>query len=357
MKLTRLWLSVLFIVALVSLACDASTPTPRPNGKTVVVDSTPTTSWYSLYFTDPGASDYFEGGPDEALAAAIDQARLSVDVAVYDLNLSTIRDALLHAVQRGVTVRMVMESDNMDDEAVRALQDADIPILGDRREGLMHNKFAVIDRLEVWTGSMNYTSNDAYRNNNNLIRLRSTKIAENYTTEFNEMFDEDLFGPDKRANTPYPKVTISGTPVETYFSPDDGLERHLVDLVDGAQQSICFLAFSFTSNGLSDALQAAYKDGVQISGVFEESQYKSNGASSEYDTLRSAGLDIWLDANPRNMHDKVFVIDQQVVWTGSYNFSSSAEKKNDENAIVIHNSEIAAQYQTECEKVVAQAKK
>jgi phosphatidylserine/phosphatidylglycerophosphate/cardiolipin synthase-like enzyme len=354
---TRLF-SLVLLLFLTSLACDSSTP-PLPRDETPTVENPPAANWYSVYFTDPTgpSAEYYEGGPDEALAAAIDQARLSVDVAVYDLNLATIRDALLHAAQRGVAVRVVLESDNMDDEAVQALKDADIPILGDRREGLMHNKFVVIDRLEVWGGSMNFTSNDAYRNNNNLIRLRSTKIAENYTTEFNEMFDEDLFGPDDRAQTPYPNVTISGTPVEIYFSPDDGVAQHLLDLVDSAQQNICFLAFSFTSDELADALLAAHKDGVQIAGVFEESQVNSNGTSGEYDTLRSAGLDVWIDANPRNMHNKVFVVDGQVVWTGSYNFSASAEKKNDENAMVIHNPEIAALYQAECEKLVALAKK
>ena len=57
----------------------------------------------------------------------------------------------------------------------------------------MHNKFTVIDRLEVWTGSMNYTINEAYFNDNNLIRIRSEQLAENYSTEFEEMFVDDQF--------------------------------------------------------------------------------------------------------------------------------------------------------------------
>jgi hypothetical protein len=57
------------------------------------------TAWYSLYFSDPNGlgAEELSGGPDEALAAAIGEARLSVDLAVYQINLWSIRDALLAA--------------------------------------------------------------------------------------------------------------------------------------------------------------------------------------------------------------------------------------------------------------------
>ncbi len=115
-------------------------------------------------------------------------ARVSVDIAVLDLNLWSIRDALLEAYDRGVLVRMVVESDYLDTDEVQELKDAGIPVLGDRQEGLMHNKFVIIDRQEVWTGSMNFTISDTYQNNNNLQRIRSSRLAEDYTAEFEEMF-------------------------------------------------------------------------------------------------------------------------------------------------------------------------
>ena len=120
---------------------------------------------------------------------------------------------------RGVVVRMVLESDNMDNEEIQQIQDAGISIIGDQHEGLMHNKFIVIDRSEVWTGSMNFTASGVYKDNSNLIRIRSKKVAEDYTNEFEKMFVDGLFGPDRSANTPNPKLTIDGTPVEIYFSP------------------------------------------------------------------------------------------------------------------------------------------
>src|SRR5690606_35702961 len=101
--------------------------------------------------------------------------------------------------------------------------DEGIPMLGDRREGLMHNKFVVIDGYEIWTGSANFTDSGAYLDNNHFIRIRSVKLAENFTKEFNEMFVDDKFGDAIVPETPNPKITIEGTDIETYFSPDDGV--------------------------------------------------------------------------------------------------------------------------------------
>lgn len=152
--------------------------------------------WIQIYFTNPQSplASQKTGGIDGPLADAIDSAKLSVDVAIYSLSLNSVRDALLRAHDRGARVRLVMESDNLDRADPQKLKDAGIPILGDRREGLMHNKFTIIDGSEVWVGGMNYTDSGAYEDNNVLIRIRSVKMAENYTKEFEEMFVEDRFG-------------------------------------------------------------------------------------------------------------------------------------------------------------------
>jgi phosphatidylserine/phosphatidylglycerophosphate/cardiolipin synthase-like enzyme len=101
---------------------------------------------------------------------------------------------------------------------------------------------------------------------------------------------------------------------------------------------------------LSEALIERAKSGVTVTGVFDKDQYHSN-SGTEFDTLRQAGIDVRLDGNPRLMHHKVLIIDQQTVITGSYNFSNNAEQKNDENTLIIHNQEIAAQYVTEFHQI------
>ena len=246
------------ILLFLAVGCVKQTPTEDFPPEYTSIPVRPTAvpwGWYSVYFTDPTgpAAEYYSGGPDEALAAAIDQAHLCVDVAVYDLDLSTISNALISAHRRGIKVRVVTESDNLDSigSKIPALVEAGIPVIGDRRESLMHNKFTVIDRMEVWSGSMNYTANDAYRNDNNLIRIRSTVLAEDYTDEFNEMFERDMFGMDNRPATPHPVVNVNGTEIEIYFSPDDGVVGHIIDRITVAQGSIEY-EYSFCVHPLTN---------------------------------------------------------------------------------------------------------
>jgi phosphatidylserine/phosphatidylglycerophosphate/cardiolipin synthase-like enzyme len=295
-----------------------------------------------VYFSDPlsGASS---GGPEMHLVDALNRAKKTIDMAIYNLSLDNVASALIAAQKRGVRVRMVMESEAMENKQPLRLAKAGIPIVGDQREGLMHNKFTVIDGKEVWSGSMNYTTTSAYTDFNNLIRLPSTQAAQDYTIEFNEMFEENLFGTDRRDATPYHQVTIAGINVDIYFSPDDGVAQQVIDQINGAQKSIDFMAYSFTSNDIADAILERAAAGVTVRGVFDESQVGSN-QGGEYDRLKRKHIDILQDGIPGLLHHKVFIIDGKTVITGSYNFSANAENNNDENLVILHDRRIAALY-------------
>lgn len=346
---------LLVVIALFLAGCEMLTGGTSPAGGLQPTLPTGAAAWYQIYFTDPaspGAASY-RGGPDAALAEAINQARLSVDVAIYDLNLWSIRDALLAAQDRGVPVRVVTESDNLDEPELNELKEAGMPVLGDRREGLMHNKFVIIDQADVWTGSMNFTTTDGYRNNNNLVFIRSSRLAEDYEAEFEEMFTQDVFGASG-SDTPYPNLNLDGTRLEVYFSPDDGTARHILDWINSAQESIDFMAYSFTSDEIAAAMLERAQAGVAVRGIFETAQYRTN-IGTQFDRLRQAGLDVRLDGNPNNMHHKVIIIDQRVVIMGSYNFSNSAENRNDENTLIVSNADWAAQFMQEFDRLFVQA--
>jgi phosphatidylserine/phosphatidylglycerophosphate/cardiolipin synthase-like enzyme len=315
----------------------------------------PAEGWYSLYFTDPSQSGAptYDDGPETHLIEAIDKARYTIDVAVYHLELWDVRDALLRAHRRNVQVRIVTESGNIIESAVIALEDAGIPVIGDRREHLMHHKFIVIDRLEVWTGSMNLTLRGAYHNNNNLIRIRSNRVSQDYTREFEEMFLEDRFGALSRRDTPFPMLTLDGVWVEVYFSPDDGVAYRVVEVLNTAKESIDFMVFSFTSDELAEVMISRANAGISVRGVIEESQKSSVG--SEFERFQELRMDVRQDRNPASMHHKVIIVDAKTVITGSYNFSYSAEERNDENVLILHDDGLAEQYLLEFERLYEEA--
>lgn len=326
--------------------------TPAPVPTVGMPEGTPPPEPVMVWFSRPDdpRSRTLRGGPDAVLAEAIAQARFQVDVAAYNLDLWSIRDALLRARRQGAMVRVVAESDYLDGPEFQDLIRAGIPVVGDQAEGLMHNKFVVIDGLEVWMGSMNFTLNGAYRNDNNLVRIRSTRVAQDYTTEFEEMFTGHHFGPDVVLNTPYPRVQVGGVPIEVFFSPDDVPRVRLLALLRQAQDEVLVLAFNWTDDGLTQALLERAAQGVTVRGVFDATQVQRS-QGNDYATLRAAGLAVRLDGNPDAMHHKVLIVDGRWVVTGSYNFTRSAAERNDENLVIIDSPEVAAAFRAEFERV------
>ncbi|MBN1427931.1 MAG: phospholipase [Anaerolineae bacterium] len=314
-------------------------------------------SFYTLYFTEPSLydSNTTSGGIEKHLIDLINSAQSSVNLAVFEFNLQNVADALISAHQRGVHVRIVYDNEHTEDDPQMAqMIKAGIPATPDNRGAYMHNKFFVFDNQLVWTGSWNVSVNDTFRNNNNAIVIRSTKLAENYTTEFEEMFNGQ-FGPTSPVGTPNPIFTLDGVRIENYFSPEDTPMTALNQVVSEARTSIHFMAFSFTEESLGQAMLDRAKAGVEVVGIFEQ-----RGANTEYSRcppMLSAGLDVRLDGNPRTFHHKVIIIDGAVVATGSFNFSGNAVTSNDENMLIIHDATLAAQYEAEFQKRMAEAVK
>lgn len=147
--------------------------------------------------------------------------------------------------------------------------------------------------------------------------------------------------------------SFDGTPIQVLFAPEDDVAHRLVPLIENAQSSIRFMAFSFTHEEIGAAVLARAKAGVDVRGIFE-----TRGSQTEYSELPMlccVGLPVRQDGNPYTFHHKVFVIDDRMVITGSFNFSSGADESNDENALVIANGDIAAQYLQEFEHRWAEA--
>ena len=290
---------------------------------------------------------YFTGGSHDykqvitAVTDAIETAQSSIDIAMYNLNLREVEQALRNAHRRGVNVRLIVESDALDGLVLRSLKSSGIPVVSDGRESLMHNKFMVIDNRQVWTGSLNLTDNGVTEDRNNLVRLDSPSIAKYYTQEFEEMYTEGIFGsssPSSSANDG--TCEVASVPVGVYFSPDDGVMEIILQEVYGAREEVVFLGYSFTSDPLAQALVEKALQGVRVMGVFDSDMVVAN-TGSDYEWLLDAGLPVCRDGEAGLMHHKVIIIDRQVVITGSYNFTASAERYNDENILVLRDPHLA----------------
>jgi len=310
----------------------------------------------TTYFTDPAIKG--KNSPGQAVFTALIQdinaAQQSIDVAMYNFTSRDVSEALIQASNRGLAVRVVVDSDALDRLDLPRFKKAGAYVLGDRRESLMHNKFVIIDGRILWTGSLNLSASGAENDENVMARIKSPELAANYLIKFNQMAAEDKFGPDSRAVTSITRFDLEGRPVENYFSPEDRIDTRLVSLVGGAKESVHILAYSFTLDRLADALIKAQKNGVEVRGVFDrESAEENQGA--DFDRLQKVGLDVRLDGDNGLMHIKAIIIDGKTVAFGSYNFTSSAENRNDENVLIITDVSLAGEFEKNFERIFSKA--
>jgi phosphatidylserine/phosphatidylglycerophosphate/cardiolipin synthase-like enzyme len=131
------------------------------------------------------------GGAKEAILKEIGGAREEILVAMYNFTSSDLAQALVRAKGRGVRVRVILDEGQQIHEGSGAqgrqsayLAEDGIDVSFDSVSGLMHNKFAVIDRSVVLTGSYNWTDGAEDRNFENLLVIRSDEIASRYADEF-----------------------------------------------------------------------------------------------------------------------------------------------------------------------------
>jgi len=294
------------------------------------------------------------------LIERINQARYSIDICIYNFSgtvASQIADALVNAKNRGVKIRFITEKENYNlaRTGYSKLINAGIPILADNTDGYMHNKFVVIDYRDpnswdnVWviTGSWNFTDEGTYRDFQNVIEIQDRAIAGAFTREFEEMWggsgdlpdtSKSKFGANKTDNTPH-FFNIKGKKVEVYFSPSDEVASKIVNAINQADHSIFFALLTFTSQTLSNALYTRYNSGVRnIKGILDN----NTDQGSQYSFL-SGFSEVLLDTDKTALfHHKYCLIDPTHIYsnpiliTGSYNWSNSAEARNDENVLIIY---------------------
>src|SRR5262245_43934255 len=316
--------------------------------------------WWEVYFTDPvNVNDpaNWRNSIEGRLIDKINAAQTSIHIVSFEFDLTPVAEALIKARQRGVDVRWVTDDESglgADEDPGRGqfamLQKAGIEVRSDDRSALMHNKFWIFDNQIAWTGSTNITESGVFDQNNNTIVIHSPEVAAIYEREFAEMWDGN-FGPRSPSTVDQQSVVVNGTPIQIYFSPEDNVLDHMIPVVSSAKSSIRFMAFSFTDFPLAKAMLDRASAGVDVAGVFEK--VGSDTESSELRTFFCAKVPARQDGNPKFLHDKVIVVDNRFVISGSFNFSSNATDNNDENVIIVDNAQIANLYTQEFQRVWA----
>ena len=130
--------------------------------------------------------------------------------------------------------------------------------------------------------------------------------------------------------------------VQVCFSPRGGATGAVVNALDHATNTILVQAYSFTSAPIAQALVDAHRRGVKVQAILDHSQRTEK--YSEADFLRHSGIPTLIDAQHPIAHNKIIIIDDYLVLTGSFNFTRTAEEHNAENLLLINDPVLAKQY-------------
>jgi phosphatidylserine/phosphatidylglycerophosphate/cardiolipin synthase-like enzyme len=320
----------------------------------------------------------------------IDSARYSIDLAIYSFDdLINIKQALINAMIRGVKIRIVYDSRNLQ-QVVSDLIAAGIKVQQrTTTSGLMHNKFFVFDGRDtsassipkkwIWTGSANMTYQQFYQDVENTIFIQDESLCNTYTREFEEMWGSHndvnnssnaKFGSAKLDNTPH-IFNINGKRYECYFSASDDISSKIENMINTVNVSINFCIYAFTKYSIENKMHSKYNPPtVMVRGVFDRSTNGNITNGPVYYEMAGLGGTVW---NPTAkvyldnysvsylFHDKYILIDAETpssnpcVETGSYNFSNAANFDNDENALIMYDSLVANQYYQDFVKRLVEA--
>jgi phosphatidylserine/phosphatidylglycerophosphate/cardiolipin synthase-like enzyme len=121
--------------------------------------------------------------------------------------------------------------------------------------------------------------------------------------------------------------------IQVFFSPNGGATEAVVHELRNAKQEILVQAYSFTSAPIAKALVDAHKRGVKVTVVLDRSQRSTKYSSADF--VAHAGIPTYIDDQHAIAHNKIMIIDQATIITGSFNFTKAAEVKNAENLLVI----------------------
>ena len=309
-----------------------------------------------VYFNDP-----YKNSKDRTIQNMIlddfKGAKKTIDLATYNYTDTKTAQALIDAVHRGVKVRLVVDEDNYNKKVVDDLRDGGVKVISAQSNGLMHAKYIIIDGKVVISGSANMTLSSFSSDNNFMVRLESEEAAKVFTDEFEEMYLDLIFGEESPRSKAASSIKLSdGTTIYVRFSPDDGIDDMIEKLIAAANDSVYMLAYSFASRDIAERLQAADKDGLDVVVICEDSKAYTDGGG-QCGPLSEAGLAVYVDGYPDTlMHEKVIILDNSVVIAGSYNFTRSADKRNDEQVLVIQSSDIANQFLSEFDKILEEAR-
>ncbi len=331
---------LLIFLSLFVYGCANSEDTKKQNNDTANQTNQNKKIVIEPYFSKTSGS-YYDNGVDQLIIEDIKKANKSINIMIYNWTNKYLKDAIIYAKNKGIKVKIYTDDQEINNPIYKQLIDSGIEVSSDQdSDAIMHNKVLIVDDNIVWSGSGNWTVYSFYRNFENYIKIVSKDINQIYQDKFDNLYQNS----SKRSKS------YKDENIEIYFSPEHNIEDILINNIQKATKSIKVMVFSFTNSLISKSLIDAKNRGVDVKIIIDDKQHKYQ-KYSKYDQLLSSSIEIKLDSDKQKMHNKVIILDDNIVITGSYNYTNKANDTNDENIVVIKDKNISKVYKDEFKKI------
>jgi len=261
---------------------------------------------------------YFRGDfIKEQTLSMIENTHATLDICVYSISDKQIINALEKKGKEGVQVRICTDN-------AYPLKIDNVEIVYDS-QGLMHNKYMISDSKTVWFGSTNLTSTSLEKHENNIIISDDNALINAFQNHFEQTFS-GLFKTQRKG--------VGSSVVR--FSPEEDCFEFLLDELSLAKKTVYIAMFAFSDNRIAHYLKVLSSKGVRVFILVDKDWNLSSIYSDIEDMARYTSLQ--LDVSEDLLHEKFIIIDEKVLLTGSYNYTASAQIRNDEYIFKTKNS-------------------
>jgi len=265
---------------------------------------------------------------DQIIIDLIGKAEKSVYVAGYTMSWNDMMKKLIDRAGE-VDVKIILDARPPEKFPEGVLK-------VDEKSSLFHPKFITVDSARVFIGSGNFTSGGMRSDHNNFLLIEHPEVAEFFNRKFISWWEGSISD-----------ETYSDTTFRICFSPENDCAATIIEVLSSAVNSIRFAQYSFTSEAVVKAVIRRKLAGVKVCGIVERSNVEPY---SIFYSLRNYGCDVKKSNLAGFLHDKFFIVDGEIVITGSYNTTDSA-CRNTECLLIVKDRNVADAYFREWRKL------
>lgn len=259
---------------------------------------------------------------------AIESAKASITLSIYSLTDAKMIKTLQKATDNSIAVTIICDA-KASPHVSQYLPKA--TLIKRFTKGLMHQKILIIDTKTIYLSSANFTYNSLHIHSNLVIGIENEHIAQLLEIRASSMTEEGGYTP-----LPFTETAINDQHIELWVLPENKeAVARIKNLFKSAKKSIQVAMFTFTRIDFAEELIEASLRGIRVNVILD--RYSGSGASAKVaKLLDKKNVAVNLSTGNKLLHTKCALIDENILVTGSANWTKAAFQENDDYFIVLY---------------------